>query len=91
VSTYRSPITPFPSLSAKNSTHLVILRLGGLQEVNRILSEYGLGVTKDQLLGMYEYATKNKFDCLIIANEEPRESKFRKNFLEILDPQDYGR
>ena len=38
---------------------------------------------------MYEYATQNKFDCLIIANEEPRESKFRKNFLEILDPSEY--
>ena len=75
----------------KNSTHLVILKLGGLREVNRILSEYGLGVTKDQLLSMYEYATLNKFDCLIIANEEPRESKFRKNFSEILDPSAYGK
>ena len=78
-----------PIFIRKNSTHLVILKLGGLREVNRILSEYGLGVTKDQLLNMYEYATQNKFDCLIIANEEPRESKFRKNFLEILDPSAY--
>jgi hypothetical protein len=80
-----------PIFIRKNSTHLVILKLGGLREINRILSEYGLGVTKEQLLGMYEYATNNKFDCLIIANEESRESKFRKNFLEILKPSAYGK
>ena len=78
-----------PIFIRKNSSHLVILKLGGVLEVNRILSEYGLGVTKEQLLGMYEYATENKFDCLIISNEEARESKFRKNFLEILDPNNF--
>ena len=78
-----------PIFIRKNSTHLVILRLGGLREVNRILSEYGLGVTKDQLLGMYEYATEDKFDCLVIANEEQCDSKFRKNFLDILNPNNF--
>ena len=80
-----------PIFIRKNSTHLVILKLGGVREVNRILSEHGLGVTKEQLLGMYEYATQNKFDVLIIANEEPKEIKFRKNFLEILTPSDFGK
>ena len=80
-----------PIFIRKNSTHLVILKLGGVREVNRILSEHGLGVTKEQLLAMYEYATQNKFDVLIIANEEPKEIKFRKNFLEILTPSDFGK
>ena len=40
---------------------------------------------------MYEYATKDKFDVLIVANEEQKEMKFRKNFLEILDPSEYGK
>ena len=67
------------------------MKLGGIREVNRILAEHGLGVSKEQLLGMYEYATKDKFDVLIIANEEQKEQKFRKNFLEILSPSDFGK
>ena len=80
-----------PIFIRRNSTHLVILKLGGIREVNCILSEHGLGVTKEQLLGMYEYATQNKFDVLIVANEESKEIKFRKNFLEILDSSDFGK
>ena len=80
-----------PIFIRKNSTHLVILKLGGMREVNRILAEHGLGVSKEQLIGMYEYATQNKFDVLIVANEEPKEMKFRKNLLEILSPSDFGK
>ena len=65
-----------PIFIRKNSTHLVILKLGGIREVNRILAEHGLGVSKEQLLGMYEYATQNKFDVLIL---KPTKSKKSRN------------
>ena len=50
-----------PIFIRKNSQYVVILKLGGQREVNRILSDFGLGVSKEQMLGMYEFATSQKF------------------------------
>lgn len=66
---------------------MVILRLSGNREINLILSEFGLGLTKEQLLEMYKYATKEKFSALVIDMED-MDKRFRKGFLEILDPDD---
>ena len=52
----------------------------------RILSDFGLGVSKEQMLGMYEFATSQKFSPLLIDTEAEKDKKFRKGFLEILDP-----
>jgi hypothetical protein len=54
-----------------------------------ILSTFGLGVNKEQLLNMYEYATKEKFSALLIDMEQSPDKRFRKNFLEILNPVEY--
>ena len=64
---------------------MVILRLSGNREINLILSEFGLGLTKEQLLEIYKYATKEKFSALVIDMED-MDKRFRKGFLEILDP-----
>jgi hypothetical protein len=66
---------------------MVILRLSGNREINLILSEFGLGLTKEQLLEMYKYATKEKFSALVIDMED-MDKRFRKGFLEILNPDD---
>ena len=65
---------------------MVILKLSGNREVNLILSEFGLGVSREQLLGMYEFATREKFSPLLIDLEEEPARRFRKGFDEILDP-----
>jgi hypothetical protein len=64
---------------------MVLLKLSGNREVNVILSEFGLGITKEQLVELYKYATKEKFSPLIIDMEEDASKRFRKGFLEILD------
>jgi hypothetical protein len=69
---------------------MIILKLSGNFEVNLILSEFGLGVSREQLLGMYEYATKEKFSSLLIDLEQEPTKRFRKGFQEILDPLQYG-
>ena len=69
---------------------MVILKLSGNREVNLILSEFGLGVSREQLLGMYDYATKEKFSPLLIDLEQEPVKRFRKGFDEILDPAHYG-
>jgi hypothetical protein len=40
------------------------------REVNMELSEFGLGVSKEELLALYEYATKEKFSPMIIDMED---------------------
>jgi len=49
-----------------------------------------LGVSKEQMLGMYEFATSQKFSPLLIDTEAEKDKKFRKGFLEILDPSAFA-
>ncbi len=79
-----------PIFIRKNSQYVVILKLGGQREVNRILSDFGLGVSKEQMLGMYEFATAQKFSPLLIDTEAEKDKKFRKGFLEVLDPSAFA-
>ena len=79
-----------PPIIRSNCSYMVILKLGGNREINMILSTYGLGVTREQLIGMYDYATKEKFSPLLIDMEEIPDKRFRKGFLEILDPKEFG-
>ena len=78
-----------PPIIRANCSYMVILKLGGIREINMILSTYGLGVTKNQLIKMYDYATNEKFCPLLIDMEENPDKRFRKGFLEILDPKDF--
>jgi hypothetical protein len=64
---------------------MVLLKLSGQREVNMILSEFGLGISKDQLLDLYKYATSEKFSPLIIDFEEDIDKRFRKGLTEIID------
>lgn len=79
-----------PPIIRSNCSYMVILKLGGNREINMILSTFGLGVTKEQLLAIYQYATKEKFSPLIIDLEKEPEKRFRKGFLEIIDPADFS-
>ena len=79
-----------PPIIRSNCSYMVILKLGGIREINMILATYGLGVTKQELINMYEYATKEKFSPLIIDLEESSEKRFRKGFLEILNPDEFS-
>tara|TARA_R110002012_G_scaffold158318_4_gene319722 strand:- start:775 stop:1476 length:702 start_codon:yes stop_codon:yes gene_type:complete len=79
-----------PPIIRANCSYMVILKLGGNREINMILSTYGLGVTKEQLIKMYNYATQEKFSPLLIDLQESPENRFRKGFLEILDPKEFG-
>jgi hypothetical protein len=79
-----------PALIRKNCSYMIFLKLGGMREVKDILRNFGLGVSKEQLMGMYDYATQEKFGCLLLDLEANNEKKFRKNFDEYLDPDDFG-
>ena len=76
----------------KNSTYICILKLGsGNREIKCIMSEFGMGLEREQLLSMYEYATNEKFVPLIVDMETTDKSvKFRKGFDEYLDVDDFA-
>ena len=52
-----------------------------------ILSEVCTGVNKETLKRMYEFCTREKFNCLLIDLEkgDPNE-RYRHNLLQILNP-----
>jgi hypothetical protein len=75
-----------PNFIRQNSSYMVILKLGGKRNVNLLMSEFSYGLSKDQILGMYDYATKEKLSPFIISIDEPElDKKFRKGFKEYLD------
>lgn len=73
-----------PKIIRSNLSYLVLLKLSGNRELNLILSEGGLGLSKEELLGLYNYAVKDKFDVLLIDYEAPIEKRYRRNFSEYL-------
>jgi hypothetical protein len=73
-----------PKIIRNNCSYMVLLKLSGNREVNMILSEFGLGVSKEELLQLYEYATKEKFSPLLIDMEEDKFKRFRKGLVEII-------
>jgi hypothetical protein len=74
-----------PKTVRNNCSYMVLLKLSGNREVNVIMSEFGLGVTKEELMCVYEYATREKFSPLLIDMEAPKEERFRKGVDEFLD------
>ena len=72
-----------PKTIRSNCNYFVLLKLSGKRDLNLILSEFELGVTKQELMEMYEDATKEKFSFLLVDVEAEKEKKFRKNFLEL--------
>ena len=80
-----------PPLIRKNCSVLVLLKIGGLREVKDILRQFSLGVSKEQLLNMYKYATDEKLSCLFIDIEEKEvDEKYRKGIFEFLEPAMFG-
>jgi len=78
-----------PKIIRNNCSYMILLKLSGNREVNLILSEFGLGVSKSQLIKIYEYATSQKFSPLLIDLEAEPEARFRKSLLEIIDINQY--
>ena len=79
-----------PKIIRNNCSYMCLLKLSGQREVNMILSEFGLGVSKEQLLALYQYATKEKFVPLLIDMEAEPQDRFRKGFLEVLTVREEG-
>jgi hypothetical protein len=70
-----------PKIIRQNINYCIILKLGGSRDVNAILRECSIGIDKEQLLYMYDKATKDKFNTFIINLDKSGNERYRMNFL----------
>ena len=73
-----------PKIIRQNINYCIILKLGGSRDVNSLLREVSIGLTKEQLLYMYDKATKKKFDVLIINLDKSGNERYRHNYLDYI-------
>jgi hypothetical protein len=71
-----------PKLIRQNISYCIILKLGGSRDVNALMREVSIGLTKDELMNIYNDATKNKFDVLIVNLDKSGNERYRHNFLQ---------
>ena len=64
-----------PKIIRLQCNYLILLKLGSKRDLNLILSDYGLGVEKDELMEIYKDATQIPFDFLKISCEERDDNK----------------
>ena len=70
-----------PILIRKQLNYIALLKLENLKDINLILTNYGMGMPHDYMMGMYKDATKNELTFLKMdlgANDENR--KYSLNF-----------
>lgn len=80
-----------PLIARQNSNYLIVLGLGNKRSIGMMLNEVAIGASKEQLMEMFKYATKEKLHFLLVCIEESNPLlKFRKDFNEALDPSDFG-
>jgi len=71
-----------PKIIRQNISYCIILKLGGSRDVNVLLREISIGLTKEELMYMHNDATKEKFNCLIVNLDKSGNERYRKNFLD---------
>jgi len=74
-----------PRIIRQNLNYLVVKRLSSIKDLYRIMSEYSLGVDKKEIKAMYDNATQEKKDFLLIDMDSDPNDRFRKNFNDIYD------
>lgn len=68
-----------------NCTYIILKKLASTRDLNLILSDYNLGVSKETMLEIYKYCTRIKEEFLLLDLDAVPEQRFRRNLLEIID------
>ena len=75
-----------PKIIRLQTNYLILLKLGSKRDLALILSDYGLGVNKNELMAIYKDATQIPFDFLKVSTDERQDSKrFSKNWSQFYD------
>jgi ABC-type dipeptide/oligopeptide/nickel transport system ATPase component len=74
-----------PRIIRQNLNYLIIKQVSSLKDLYRILAEYTLGVDKSVLQQLYNKATQEKQDFLLVDLDASPQSRFRKNFNDVFE------
>ena len=67
--------------------YIFMKSLSSQRDLKMILNEYSLGVDLQTMVKIYKYAVSgDKFNFLLIDTDAPDSDKFRRNFLETIEP-----
>jgi hypothetical protein len=86
-----------PKFLRSNSNYIVLKKLNGIRDIKLILSDYGLGATKEQLLSMYNEcmgfrlneSDNGLLNMLLIDIGASPDKIFRNNWKNYLNPNDF--
>jgi adenylate kinase family enzyme len=80
-----------PKIIRLNSTNVLLKKLSSMRDLNLILNDFRLDITKEQLQRMYKYCTERFEDFFhidVATNEDAM--RYRLNFTEPLDPSRFS-
>ena len=73
-----------PKIIRLQCNYLILLKLGSKRDLNLILSDYGLGVERDELMAIYKDATQIPFNFLKVSTDERLDNRrFSKNWTQF--------
>lgn len=80
---YFSPDKNF-KLIRRNCNYIILKKISGMRDLNLIMREYSLNISKEEFVKLYEDITKeNIMNFMMIDIDAPPEERFRFNFEKI--------
>lgn len=80
-----------PTFIRRNLMYLFLFKLSDMSDAKKILSKCCVDIDLDTLKNMLTYATSEPLNFLTIAINDPPNTRYRHNFDEILDPNQFKR
>ena len=78
-----------PTFIRRNAHYLHLFKITDVADMKKILSKHCMDVDLNTLKNMLKFASEEKGQFLNIALNEPKNVRYRKNFIQILDPNEY--
>jgi hypothetical protein len=73
----------------RNLNYLIIKQVSSLRDLRLIMSEYSIGLDKEEMERLYKYCTSDKdIGSFLFIDMEDRRYRFRKGFYELLQVKD---
>jgi hypothetical protein len=74
-----------PKVARNQMSHIIIKKISGIKDRNMIMREFANDISKEQFEKMYDEATKDFGDFLMVDFVCDPKEKYRKGFLEVID------
>ena len=68
-----------------NLNYVILKKLSSTRDLNLIMSDYNLGISREKMMEVYKYCTNKKTDFLMLDLDNDVEKRYRHNLLEVID------